>query len=162
MDTKKLSWLALFTALAVIGGIIKVPAPVSSIAMDTFPALIAAALLGPAAGAAAGAFGHFMSALIGGFPMGPLHGIIAAEMALMMWAFGKLYRSGRKWLALLLFVFLNGVVSAAPFILFMGIPFYVSAVPALSIAAAFNGAAAYILLPRIAPVFFKRYGQHHV
>lgn len=161
MNARKVSWLALFVALSVIGGIIKVPAPISSVALDSFPALMAAVLLGPAAGALTGAFGHLVSALIGGFPMGPLHIIIAIEMAAIIWLFGILYMAGHKWSALLSFVLLNGFVSPAPFILFMGMPFYISAVPAITIAAAFNGIAAYILIPRIAPAFAKRYGDLH-
>jgi uncharacterized membrane protein len=161
MNVRKISWQALFVALSVIGGMIKVPAPISSVALDSFPALVAAVLLGPAAGALTGAFGHLVSALMGGFPMGPLHIIVAIEMAAVIWLFGKLYTAGNKWSASLFFILLNGLVSPAPFILFLGIPFYISAVPAITIAAAFNGIAAYVLIPRIAPVFAKRYGRLH-
>lgn len=161
MNVRKISWLSLFIALSVVGGMIKVPAPISSVAFDSFPALVAAVLLGPAAGALTGAFGHIVSALIGGFPMGPLHIIVAIEMAAIIWVFGKLYKAGNRGSAVLSFVLLNGLVSPAPFILFMGIPFYISAVPAITIAAVFNGIAAYVLIPRIAPTFAKRYGRLH-
>lgn len=161
MNARKISWLALFVALSVVGGMIKVPAPISSVALDSFPALIAAVLLGPAAGAATGAFGHLVSAFLGGFPMGPLHVIIAIEMAAVMWLFGRLYRDGFKRSALLSFILLNGVVSPAPFILFLGVPFYMSAVPAIVIAAALNGIAAAVLLPKMIAIFTKRYGQSH-
>ncbi|MCI2254924.1 ECF transporter S component [Domibacillus sp. PGB-M46] len=161
MRAGKVSWLALFIALSVAGGMIKVPVPVSSVALDSFPALIGAVLLGPAAGALIGAFGHIVSALFGGFPMGPLHGIVAVEMAAVMWVFGRIYRSGRKWIALPVFVFLNGIVLPALFIPFMGMVFYVSSVPAIGVAALANGAAAYILLPRLVPLFKKRYGHFY-
>lgn len=161
MNARKISWLALFVALSVVGGMIKVPAPISSVALDSFPALIAAVLLCPAAGAATGAFGHLFSAFLGGFPMGPLHVIIAIEMAAVMWLFGRLYRGGFKRSALFSFILLNGVAAPAPFILFLGVPFYMSAVPGIVIAAALNGIAAVVLLPKMIAIFTKRYGQSH-
>lgn len=161
MSAKKVSWLALFVALSVAGGMIKVPAPISSIALDSFPALIGAVLLGPAAGALIGALGHMASALLGGFPMGPLHGIVAAEMAAVMWIFGTMYRAGWKRSVLPVFVFLNGLILPAIFIPFMGPAFYVSTAPAITIAAAFNGIAAYMLLPRLINVFKKRAGRFY-
>lgn len=161
MSAKKVSWLALFTALSVAGSMIKVPGPISSIALDSFPALIGAVLLGPAAGALISAMGHMASALLSGFPMGPLHGIVAAEMAAVVWMFGAMYRADWKRSALPVFVFLNGVILPAVFIPFLGQAFYVSTVPALTIAAAFNGIAAYMLLPRLVTIFKKRAGRFY-
>lgn len=161
MSARKVSWLALFVALSVAGGMVKVPGPISSIALDSFPALVGAVLMGPAAGALIGALGHMASALLGGFPMGPLHGIVAAEMAAVMWLFGTMYQKGRKRSALPVFVFLNGVILPAIFIPFMGPAFYVSTVPVITIAAAFNGIAAYMLLPRLVTVLKKRAGRFY-
>lgn len=161
MSVKKISWLGLFVALSVVGGMIKIPAPISSVALDSFPALIAAVLLGPAAGALVGAFGHLVSALIGGLPMGPLHVVVAIEMAAVVWMFGKLYVSGRKWTAFPVFVLFNGFVSPAPFILLMGLPFYIGAVPGITAAAIFNGVIAVILIPRLKQAIEKRYGRLH-
>ncbi|MFK2826119.1 ECF transporter S component [Bacillus sp. B190/17] len=161
MNVKKISWVALFIALSVIGGMIKVPGPVSSIALDSFPALLAAGLLGAGPGALVGAFGHLISALIGGLPMGPLHLLVAAEMAVVVWLFGKMYGSGKRILAVLVFVLLNGLAAPAPFILVMGWPFYAGAAPAITIAAVFNGIVAAVLLPRVLPVFEKRFGRVH-
>jgi uncharacterized membrane protein len=161
MSAKKISWLALFVALSVVGGMIKVPAPISSVALDSFPALIAAVLLGPAAGALVGAFAHLISSLIGGLPMGPLHLLIAIEMAAIVWLFGQLYVSVRKWAAIAAFILLNGFVLPAPFILLMGMPFYVSAVPGITMAAIFNTMIATVLIPRIVPAFEKRFGRLH-
>jgi uncharacterized membrane protein len=139
----------------------KVPAPISSVALDSFPPLIAAVLLGPAVGALAGTLGHLASAFIGGFPMGPLHVIVAAEMAVIVWVYGKLYTSGLKRSAFLSFVFLNGLAAPAPFIFFLGIPFYLNVMPSLTIAAVFNGIIAYILLLKLASAFTKRYSRIH-
>ncbi|KKB36022.1 ECF transporter S component [Bacillus thermotolerans] len=159
MKARHISWLALFTALSVVGGMLKVPAPVSSVALDSFPALLAAGLLGAVPGALVGAFGHLISALMGGMPLGPLHALIAAEMAAIMWLFGWLYARGKRFFSLTVFVLLNGLVSPAPFILLMGWPFYVGMVLSLMIASLVNGVIGALLLPRLLPVYERLIGR---
>src|SRR5699024_11545012 len=73
MTAKRISYLALFIALSVIGGLITLTSPVGSIALDSFPALIAAVWIGKNSGAIVGTVGHLMSALLGGFVLGPFH-----------------------------------------------------------------------------------------
>lgn len=81
-STKKLATLAILLALCVIGANIKI---LGSIALDSFPAFIGAIILGPAAGAFLGFFGHMISALLSGFPNTlPIHLIIAVLMAVCM------------------------------------------------------------------------------
>jgi uncharacterized membrane protein len=155
MSTKKLSWLSLFIALSVIGGMIKIPAFSTSVALDSFPAILAAGLLGAGPGALVAALGHLVSALIGGMPLGPFHVLIAAEMAAIVWVFAKVYHSGNKLAAFILFVFLNGVISGVPFIWLISWEFYAVSVPSLFIAAAINGILAGIALPRLMPIAHK-------
>ena len=50
MNVRTISTLAVFIALSVVGAFIKIPSPIGSMALDSFPALLAAALLGPVAG----------------------------------------------------------------------------------------------------------------
>ena len=90
-STKKLAILAILLALCVIGANIKI---LGSIALDSFPAFIGAIILGPAAGAFLGFFGHMIS----GFPNTlPIHLIIAVLMAACMffysWTRKKLQRN---------------------------------------------------------------------
>lgn len=54
MNVKKISTLALLIALSVVGAMIKIPAVVASVSLDSFPALLAGALLGGGAGAITG------------------------------------------------------------------------------------------------------------
>ncbi|MFC0522741.1 ECF transporter S component [Pontibacillus salicampi] len=68
--------LALWIALAAMGGILKVPVGFGSIALDSAPAILASLFLGPMAGGLVAGAGHFLSALTGGFPLGPFHLII--------------------------------------------------------------------------------------
>ena len=47
MQLKRLTLTAFFAALCVIGGLIKIPSGIGSLALDTVPALISAAFLRP-------------------------------------------------------------------------------------------------------------------
>ncbi|MEK4031123.1 ECF transporter S component [Pseudobacillus sp. FSL P4-0506] len=158
MSSKKISWLALFTALSVVGGMIKVPAVVTSIALDSFPALLAAGLLGAGPGALAAAFGHLISALTGGMPMGPFHLLIAAEMAGAVWLFAKIHQANKRVVAIIMFVLVNGLVLPFPFIFFMSWGFYIAMLPSLLIASALNGVLAWVALPRLKMLFEKHFG----
>ncbi|MED3562939.1 ECF transporter S component [Bacillus xiapuensis] len=151
-DGKKLSWLALFTALSVVGASIKIPAFVDSVALDVFPALMAAALLGGRFGAIAAAFGHLLSAMLGGFPLGPMHILIAGEMAVLVWLFGALYIN-KRILASIVFVLGNTFAAPLPFIFLMSMGFYVAIVPSLLVGSIINVLIGFLLIPRISGLF---------
>ena len=153
---KRASLLAMFIALSVVGAIFKMPSAVGSIALDAFPALIAAVLIGSRSGALIASFGHLLSALIVGFPLGPMHVFIAAEMAALVWLFGKLYEAKKTKWASATFAIGNGLVAPLPFLFLLGTGFYVAIVPSLVIASVLNLALALILIPRLVPVFEKR------
>jgi uncharacterized membrane protein len=152
MSIKKISLLALMIALSAVGASIKIPAVVDSVALDALPALLAAALLGIRAGAITGALGHLLSALIGGFPLGSMHVLIAVEMALLVWIFGALYHRHKKILAGIVFVVGNAFVAPIPFIFLMNIGFYTAIVPSLLIGSTINTVLALILIPRLSSV----------
>lgn len=153
MTGKKISWIALFIALATIGAAIKIPAIVGSVALDVFPALLAAILLGSGVGAVVGGAGHLLSALIGGFPLGPFHFVVAAEMAALVWLFGKLYGLGKRKSAAIFFVLGNTFIAPLPFLFLLSQAFYMSILPSLFIGSIFNTAIALILIPRMTPLF---------
>lgn len=153
IHTKKLSLLALFIALSIIGSMIKIPAVIGSVAIDAFPALVVAVLIGRKSGALVAAIGHLLSALIGGMPLGPMHLIIAVEMAIIVWIFSLLYQANKKMLAGGAFVVLNGLIAPLPFILLLSFPFYLSLVPSLVIGSAFNMILALIFIPRLERFF---------
>ncbi|WML43038.1 ECF transporter S component [Neobacillus sp. PS3-40] len=148
MSTKKLSLLALFIALSVIGASIKIPAFIGSIALDVFPALLAAVLLGKRMGSIVAGFGHLVSALIAGFPLGPMHLVIAVEMAVIVWFFGVFYQSSKRILAGIFFVISNSFLAPLPFLFTMGEGFYFTILPSLLVGASFNAFLALILIPR--------------
>lgn len=149
MKSRMLSLLALFSALSAVGAAIKIPAIVGSVAFDVFPALLAAALLGSGAGAIVGALGHLLSALISGFPLGPMHLLIAIEMALLVYIFGVLYKKNKKGTASILFVLANTFAAPLPFIFIMNIAFYTALVPSLLIGSIINTVIALVAIPRL-------------
>lgn len=152
MNVRKISLLAVFIGLSVVGASIKVPAIIGSVALDAFPALLAAVFFGGGAGALVAGFGHLMSALLGGMPMGPLHFIIAVEMAVLTYLFALTWK--RKWLASMIFIVGNGLIAPLPFILFFDVSFYIALVPSLLIGSVMNTAVALLLIPRL-QVFFQ-------
>ncbi len=160
MKIKTLSLLALMIALSAVGASIKIPAVIDSVALDALPALLAAALLGVGAGAITGAFGHLLSALIGGFPLGPMHLLIAAEMAVLSWLFGLLYKKNKKIIAGIVFIAGNAFVAPIPFIFLMNIGFYIAIVPSLLIGSALNTVLALIIIPRLSSIFQHGINKH--
>lgn len=156
MNGKQASILAMFIALSVVGALIKIPAIVGSVAIDLFPALIAAVLLGGRSGALIASFGHLLSALIVGMPLGPFHLLVAAEMAGLVWVFGNLYRGERKILAIMTFIIGNGFIAPLPFLFFVGTGFYTALVPSLVVGSLLNISLAIVLLPRLSLIFEKK------
>ncbi len=149
MNIKKISLISLFIALCVAGASIKIPAVVSSVALDMIPALIGSVMLGSLPGAVIAFIGHLLSALIGGMPMGPLHFIVGFEMAVLVWLFAILYKKGHRLLASILFIVGNTVVAPLPFLFLLGTGFYIGVMPSLFIGAVFNTVIALVLLPRL-------------
>jgi uncharacterized membrane protein len=153
MKSRMLILLALFSALSAVGAAIKIPAIIGTVAFDVFPALLAAALLGSGAGAIVGAFGHLLSALISGFPLGPMHVLIAIEMALLVFLFGILYKKNKKVTAGILFILMNTFAAPLPFIILMSKAFYIALVPSLLIGSMINCVMAIVVIPRLRALF---------
>ncbi|WP_033827922.1 ECF transporter S component [Bacillus andreraoultii] len=156
MKVKKLSLLAIFISLSVVGAMIKVPAPISSVALDLLPALVGVVVLGRNAGSLVACLGHLLSALFGGMPLGPFHMLIAFEMALLVYGFGYIYQKGKRILAAIFLVIGNTFVASLPFLFIIGIGFYVGMIPSLFIGSVINAALAIILAPSVETYFVKR------
>lgn len=153
MNVKKISLISLFLALSVAGASIKIPAIVSSVALDMVPALLAGVLLGSLPGALIAFLGHMLSAFIGGMPLGPFHLLIAVEMAILVWLFTIFYKKGKHMVAGFLFVFGNTLIAPIPFLFFMGMGFYIGMIPSLFIGSLINTILALVLAPRLSRAF---------
>ncbi|SFD45009.1 alpha-ribazole transporter [Bacillus sp. OV194] len=153
MLNRKFTIFIAFLSLSVAGSFIKIPAIVGSVAFDSMPALAAGALMSPLAGMAVGCIGHLMSAGLSGFPLGPLHLLIAVQMGLLSFCFGILYRRNFKMAAILVFIVGNGIAAPLCFWPVLGKAAVLAFIPGLVVAAVLNGVAAHLLIPRLRPVF---------
>lgn len=142
VKTKQMVLLALFIAMSVVGGYIKLPNPItSSIALDSLPAYLSALLLGGIPGAIVGFLGHMASAALGGFPLSlPIHILIGAQMGLIMLAFNFCAKRINLIAAVIVCIILNGIACPASLILIpgMGMPVFLGAVIPLTAASALN------------------------
>lgn len=90
--TSNLITVAVFSAASVLGGLIKIPSPAGSIALDSLPGYFSAAYFHPVVGGTVGFIGHIGSAATGGLPLGALHILIAIFMFLWCFLFGAIVR----------------------------------------------------------------------
>lgn len=153
---RKWSYFIVFTSLAVVGSFLKIPSSIGSVAFDSFPALVAASILSPVWGMGTAAFGHIMSAALDGFPLGPLHVIIAVQMVLIVGFYGWLYRRNWRIPAVVSFVIGNGVLAPICFWLILGRAMAVSLIPSLTAAATLNSVVAFLVAPRLSKALSAR------
>ncbi|MGE5579301.1 MAG: hypothetical protein ACM3WU_04575 [Bacillota bacterium] len=135
---KDIAVMALSVALAAAGAFIKIPSPVGTVALDSWPGYACSLVLGPSGSWVAFA-GHLASALVSGFPLGPaLHAVIALEMALCALAFAWVTRRFGYVAGVTVAVLLNGLT--APFALspWLGMPLVVTLFVPLTVAAFVN------------------------
>jgi len=156
---RRFAWLAVCLALSVIGSFIKLPTFVGSIALDSAPALVAAAVLGPRAGAAVAGLGHFISAYVGGWPLGPFHWLVACEMAGFSALFAAMYGRGWRLGGAVAFFVGNVFLAPLPLAVSFGWPFVAAVIPPLSAAAIVNVLIALAVLPSVARMAAKAEGR---
>lgn len=138
MDINKLTLVALFVAFSVIGSYIMLPGPIGSVALDSAPGFIASIILGGGSGALVLGLGHILTAVRAGLPLGPIHIIIALLMAGIGPVYSYLWKKYNHLLAGLTAVILNGIVINGFLIPILGLPFFISMIPVLTIGASFN------------------------
>lgn len=95
MERQRLrKWIltAMVAAICAVGAMIKVPTFISTAALDSAPAFLGVVFLSPLLAGVAGLIGHFITALTAGFPLGPLHLLIAVEMLMVVWIFGVMHK----------------------------------------------------------------------
>jgi uncharacterized membrane protein len=105
--------LAIFTALSVVGSLIKIPSPIGSLAFDSAPGFFVALFFGPLEGGLVCGLGHLATAAVSGFPLGILHLPIAFGMALAGVAIALVNTLSKKWAllpALVIGVVINTVL----------------------------------------------------
>lgn len=162
MDRQKLmKWIltAMVAAICAVGAAIKVPVFISTAALDSAPAFLGVVFLSPLLAGVAGLIGHFISALTAGFPLGPLHVIIAIEMFIVVWIFGVMHKKGMhvwKWPVALV---LNGIVAPLPFYFIISPAFFWGALASIFIATAINLVIVAVVMPILSKVFVRKAGR---
>lgn len=89
--------MSVFTALCVVGSFINPYPPIPTIAFDSSPGFFAALYFGVLDGTLVTGIGHLVTSIVHGFPLGPLHYVIAFGMALAGGAMGLVNRLNKKW-----------------------------------------------------------------
>lgn len=90
MQTKKITLMAFLIGLSILGSYITL---FMSIALDSLPGFFAAMSLGALSGGIVGALGHFMTALLHGFPLGlPTHLLVMLMMFCACYVLGHFYK----------------------------------------------------------------------
>ena len=153
-DLKKSSWsarriaiLAIFIALSAVGAVIKIPSPLGSIGLDSFPGYFCALAFGYPEGAIV-AVGHLLSAAVAGFSVTvPLHLAIAVSMAvvavIVRFLATKIGKIGPV-LSIIVGVVLNSFVLGFWLLPLGGWGLYTGATPSLFVASLVNGVIAVI------------------
>ncbi|WHP43153.1 ECF transporter S component [Lysinibacillus boronitolerans] len=156
---RKLVLTAMVAAICAVGAMIKVPTFISTAALDSAPAFLGVVFLSPILAGVAGLIGHFITALTSGFPLGPLHIIIAVEMLSVVWVFGVMHKKGMhfwKWPVALV---LNGIVAPLPFYFIISPAFFWGALGSILMATVINLIIVAVVMPILSKVFVRKEGR---
>jgi hypothetical protein len=140
--TKRLVRMALFIALSGLGSWIVLPSPIGTVALDSAPGYFMVLFAGGLEGAVVLGFGHLLSALKVGFPLGPIHVLIGILMGCCGLVFRYLNQKINLVVAASVAILLNGVVVTALLIPLVGVGFFMGMTPALLLGSAVNVALA--------------------
>ncbi|HHW06749.1 MAG TPA: ECF transporter S component [Clostridia bacterium] len=145
-QVKRLVLMALFIALSVIGAMLKIPSPTGTVALDSAPGFLGAALLGWKEGLVIAALGHLASAYSAGFPLSlPIHLLVALQMAVAVSLFALLLHKTNGVIAVAAAVFINGVLMPLSLVPILGPGIFYGMVLPLTVAALVNTVLAYVL-----------------
>jgi uncharacterized membrane protein len=151
---KKTLLTVMFISLSTVGAMIKIPAFIGSIALDSLPALVAAVMLGPIAGGITAGLGHILSSLLAGFPLGMFHVLISLEMFTLVMLFGYLYKKV-KVMSYVVMLIGNAFLAPLPFYFLISPSFYFTLLTPLLVGTIINLVGAYILIRKASPIFSR-------
>lgn len=156
---RKLILTAMVAAICAVGAMIKVPAFISTAALDSAPAFLGVVFLSPILAGVAGLIGHFITALTSGFPLGPLHIIIAVEMLIVVWVFGVMHKKGMHYWKWPVALVLNGIVAPLPFYFIISPAFFWGALGSILMATVINLIIVAVVMPFLSKVFVRKEGR---
>jgi uncharacterized membrane protein len=162
-DTRNLQQAArviVFIVLSALGAMVKAGSPFGVLTLAAAPAYFVALAFGWVEGALVGGLGTLLSALVAGFPLGPLvHVYSAVQAALWATCLRLAYERGGPLLALISTMFLAGVVAAGLAWPLGGLPLVTGSLARLIATAAVNVVAAmalFLLVTRSKVVYVRR------
>lgn len=136
---KRIAIMAIFIALSYVGSLIKIPSPLGTAGLDSAPGFFSALAFGAWEGAIVIAIGHLFTAAVVGFPLGiPMHLLTAGQMALWALAFRWVHKKLGLIPAMIVAIFLNGVVSSFSLLPVGGMGAVLGLMPFLVVASVIN------------------------
>ncbi len=138
---KKLVLMALFIAISYIGALVKVPGPMSTIALDSFPGYLGGLIFGGVSGGLIAMIAHIFVSMTTGFPLSILvHVIISLMMFVSVFCYAKISKKFNIILASIAASIINGVLMPLSLMLLpsMDKGFLLSLIPVLLIASITN------------------------
>jgi riboflavin transporter len=149
---RRVARMAIFTALAAVGALIKIPSPTGTVALDSGPGYFSAVSFGWLEGGIVAALGHILTAATTGFPLTvPIHLIIAAEQFLWAVVFWLVKDKINIWVAVVVATFCNGLIGDLIAIPLGGMGLFMALLPGLVLGSAINtilAAVAYLIVKR--------------
>lgn len=140
-NNRKLVLIALFVAISYIGALIKLPGPMSTIALDSFAGYLAGLVLGGTYGGFVALIAHLFVSMTSGFPLSvPVHVIISIMMFLSVFSYSKLSKKYNIFISSIVGVTINGLLMPLALMIlpFMDKVFLISLIPILVIASLTN------------------------
>ncbi|WP_425803907.1 ECF transporter S component [Desulfitobacterium sp. Sab5] len=138
-SVKRIAIMAIFIALSYVGSLIKIPSPMGTVGLDSAPGFFSALAFGAWEGAIIIAIGHLFTAAVVGFPLTiPVHLVIAVEMALWALAFRWVNQKFGLISAMVVAIFLNGVVASFTMLPMGGMGAVLGAMPFLVLGSVLN------------------------
>lgn len=140
-NNRRLILIALFVAISYIGALVKLPGPVSTIALDSFSGYLGGLILGGVYGGFVGMIAHLFVSMISGFPLSvPVHTIISIMMFVSIFCYSKVSNKYNIILGSIAGVLINGVLMPLALMIlpFMDKGFLISLIPILVVASVTN------------------------
>lgn len=158
-STRRIAYVAMLTALSIVGANLKIPSLTGTPALDSFPGFLGALLLGPMDGGLIAFLGHLLTALTAGFPLTlPLHLLIAVGMGGIASLFAFLCRYS-WWFGGACGICLNSIVLPGIVALLPGFgkAFFLAMLLPLLVASTLNIALALMVFKSLGKIFPDSY-----
>lgn len=158
-NIRKIILMALFITISYVGSIIKLPGPLSTIAIDSFAGYLGGLVIGSVYGGIIGMIAHLFVSMTSGFPLSfPVHLIISIMMFLSIFTYSFLAKKYNIVIGSFVGTLMNGVLMPLALMVlpFMDKGFLISLIPILIVASLLNiilSNAIYASIKNIIPIW---------